>query len=52
MRDPEGKTPKMVDTRVGHVYVRSAAAAAFLVPLAAFLGGVKLPNHNETLVRV
>lgn len=52
MRDPEGKTPKIVATKVGLVYVRSAAAAAFLVPLAALLGGVRLSNHNETLVRV
>jgi hypothetical protein len=52
VRDPQGKTPKIVATKVGLVYVRSAAAAAFLVPLAALLGGVKLSNHNETLVRV
>jgi hypothetical protein len=32
--------------------VRVAAASAVLVLMAAFLGGVKLPNHNETLTRV
>ena len=31
--------------------VRAVAATAVLVPLAAFVGGVKLSNHNETVLR-
>jgi hypothetical protein len=31
--------------------VRVVPAMAVLVPLAAFLGGIGLGNHNETLVR-
>ena len=31
--------------------VRAVAATALLVPLAAFVGGVNLGNHNETLVK-
>jgi hypothetical protein len=33
-------------------YVRVAAGCAVLVPMAAFLGGTKLSNHNETLIRI
>lgn len=32
-------------------YIRLAAALAVVVPMAAFLGGTKLSNHNETLIR-
>ena len=31
--------------------VRAVAATAVLVPLAAFVGGTKLGNHNETFLR-
>jgi hypothetical protein len=34
-----------------HTSARAAVAVTTLVPLAALLGGVKLNNHNETLVR-
>ena len=36
-------------TRSG--YVRAVAASAVLAPLAVVVGGVKLSNHNETVVR-
>jgi hypothetical protein len=31
--------------------VRAVAATAVVVPLAAFLGGMNLGNHNETFLR-
>jgi hypothetical protein len=31
--------------------VRAVAATAAVVPLAAFLGGLNLGNHNETFLR-
>jgi hypothetical protein len=31
--------------------VRAVAAASVVVPLAAFLGGLNLGNHNETFLR-
>jgi hypothetical protein len=30
---------------------RAIAASALLVPLAAIVGGINRPNHNETVVR-
>jgi hypothetical protein len=44
------KTGKVKST-IDSSYVRAATASAVLVPLAAFLGGMNLGNHNETLVR-
>lgn len=41
-----------VKSRAGSAYLRAATATAVLIPLAAFVGGQKLPNHNETVVRV
>ena len=37
--------------KTGSGYVRALSAATVLVPLAAVMGGFKLSNHNETVVR-
>ena len=37
--------------RTDSAVVRTVGASALLIPLAAFIGGVKLNNHNETVVR-
>jgi hypothetical protein len=47
----KGKTDTLKSKVVSSTYVPAVAASAALVPLAAFLGGVKLNNHNETVVR-
>jgi hypothetical protein len=38
-------------TKLSSTYVRLAATAA-AIPMAAFLGGIPLKNHNETLIRI
>ena len=38
-------------TKLSSTYVRLAATAA-AIPMAAFLGGIPLNNHNETLIRI
>jgi hypothetical protein len=32
-------------------YVRLAAGSAVVIPMAVFFGGLKLSNHNETVIR-
>ena len=44
-------TIESLKTKAGSGYVRSVSATAVLVPLAAAMAGLKLPNHNETVVR-
>ena len=43
-------TVEKLKTTASSTYVRSATAAAVLVPIAAIAGGIPLKNHNETLV--
>ena len=38
-------------TKTGSGYVRGVTASSVLVPLAVVMAGVKLNNHNETVVR-
>jgi hypothetical protein len=54
---PQATAPKEETIMKGTIHslknataVRAVAATAVLVPLAAFVGGVKL-NHNETFLR-
>jgi hypothetical protein len=48
--DDDEKTPKR-KTLLASTHVRAAGVATALVPLAAILGGTRLPNHNETVLR-
>jgi hypothetical protein len=53
--EQERAAEDMLDTvksKAGSAYLRAATATAVLVPLAALVGGIRAPNHNETLVRV
>ena len=40
-----------VNAKLSSSYVRVAAVCATVIPVAAFLGGVNLGNHNETFIR-
>lgn len=44
-------TIESLKTKTGSGYVRAVTATAVLVPLAVVMAGIKLPNHNETVVR-
>ena len=44
-------TIESLKAKTGFGYVRAVSAAAVLVPVAAVVGGIKLSNHNETVVR-
>ena len=44
-------TIELLKAKTGSGYVRAVTASAVLVPLAVLMGGTKLSNHNETIVR-
>ena len=48
----EQSQSKVFKAKLASANVRLVAVSAAVVPVAAFLGGVRLSNHNETLVRV